>query len=330
MWSGRRRSAKTGRLSSAADPPKLRLAGTLLLRKDLLHDFLLYLDAEGLLALCEAMGHLSEAQDANDQISRTYPILRDNEWWLHLLQAHCHVDFRMFRMHRSVSVPTIGCDALADYLSLRGQLECFARCVQVVKGDLGTITSVEDDQVDCLVFPSSSLFQKPQRGVAGRVHERAGPDLNRIVANLDLRRAARTGTVLCTEGCRSRMKLLVHCVGPMNRQRDANLLLFETYVNALLAAERSHVTCAAVASISTGLHNFPVPQAAHIALSALRDLIRLRPHWNLKVAFVCIDDNVYENFQRARQETSQAFHSTAFAFPCLVRKLSMAEPASES
>ncbi|EGZ22075.1 hypothetical protein PHYSODRAFT_491965 [Phytophthora sojae] len=231
MWSGRRRSAKTGRLSSAADtePPKLRLTGTLLLRKDLLHDFLLYLDADSLLALCTAMGRL----------------------------PHCQVDLDTLQMHRSVSVLTGGCDALADYLSLRAQLECFARCVHVVKGDLETITSVGDEQVDCLVFPASTTYQDPGRGVAGRVHERAGPNLNLLVTNLALRRTAKAGSVLCTVGCDSGVRLLVHCVGPVHAERDADTLLYKAYVNALLAADNNHVKCAAVASISTGLYRFP-------------------------------------------------------------------------
>ncbi|KAG6580114.1 O-acetyl-ADP-ribose deacetylase [Phytophthora cinnamomi] len=110
--------------------------------------------------------------------------------------------------------------------------------------------------------------------------------------------------------------------------RGADSLLYKTYVNALLAADNNHATCAAVASISTGLFHFPVPRAADIALSAVRDLIRLRPHWNLKVVFVRIDDDVYQNFQRARQETSQAFYTTGFAFPRLVKNLSMAEPVT--
>ncbi|KAF1790077.1 hypothetical protein GQ600_21879 [Phytophthora cactorum] len=58
-----------------------------------------------------------------------------------------------------------------------------------------------------------------------------------------------------------------------------------------LALDSNDVQCAAVASISTGLYRFPVPRAADIALSAIRDLIRLRPRWNARVAFVCIDDD---------------------------------------
>ncbi|KAJ8550316.1 hypothetical protein ON010_g10752 [Phytophthora cinnamomi] len=308
MWSGGCRSAKTGRLSSAAVASKLRLAGTLLLRKDLFHDFLLYLDADSLLALCQAMDHLGTARDANGQISTMYPILRDDVWWHHLLQAHCHVDLEAFSVHRSVSALTGGCDALADYLSLRSQIDCFARCIQVIKGDLGTITHVEDEQIDCLVFPASRTYLNPQRGVAGRVHERAGSDLDRAVTNRGLRHAAKAGNVLCTVGCSSGVRLLVHCVGPMAGVRGADSLLYKTYVNALLAADNNHATCAAVASISTGLFHFPVPRAADIALSAVRDLIRLRPHWNLKVVFVRIDDGLPEPPARSSRNQSSFLH----------------------
>ncbi|KAF1777238.1 Macro domain [Phytophthora cactorum] len=284
--SSRRRSAKTGRFASASAPtasaPRAGLAGTLLLRKELLHDFVLYLDAGSLVALCNAM----------NKVSSTSAVLLDTPWWRELLQSHCHMGLE-------------GVNPTRVFRTMRPRRE----------GRLGAITTVGDQQVDCLVFPTSSSYRNPGRGVAGRVHERAGPDLDRAVVNLNLRNYAKVGDVMCTVGCDSGMRRLVHCVG----QR-------ETYVNAFLALDSNDVQCAAVASISTGLYRFPVPRAADIALSAIRDLIRLRPRWNARVAFVCIDDDVYEQFQRAHRETFQAFHTTGFAYPSLVETLSMAEP----
>ncbi|KAG2767258.1 hypothetical protein PC129_g18115 [Phytophthora cactorum] len=317
--SSRRRSAKTGRFSSASAPtasaPRAGLAGTLLLRKELLHDFVLYLDAGSLVALCNAM----------NKVSSTSAVLLDTPWWRELLQSHCHVGLEGVNVHRSVTQVN-GCCELTDYLSLRSQLECFERCVRVVKDDLRAITTVGDQQVDCLVFPTSSSYRNPGRGVAGRVHERAGPDLDRAVVNLNLRNYAKVGDVMCTVGCDSGMRWLVHCVGPTGGMSSSEKLLYKTYVNAFLALDSNDVQCAAVASISTGLYRFPVPRAADIALSAIRDLIRLRPRWNARVAFVCIDDDDYEQFQRAHRETFQAFHTTGFAYPSLVETLSMAEP----
>ncbi|KAF1777270.1 NECAP-1, N-terminal [Phytophthora cactorum] len=143
-----------------------------------------------------------------------------------------------------------------------------------------------------------------RRGVAGRVHERAGPDLDRAVVNLNLRNYAKVGDVMCTVGCDSGMRRLVHCVGQREQRRPVCCCGFHF----------------------NGAVRFPVPRAADIALSAIRDLIRLRPRWNARVAFVCIDDDVYEQFQRAHRETFQAFHTTGFAYPSLVETLSMAEP----
>ncbi|KAL4155576.1 hypothetical protein PRNP1_007684 [Phytophthora ramorum] len=317
MWSGRRRSAKTGRLSSAlgAASPSLSLTKTLLLRKELLDAFVVYIDANSLTALCKAMA----------KVESTRAILLDRELWRHLLQTHCHVDLAHFNVHRSVILRG-GSFVLSDYLSLRSQLERFNRCVQVVEGDLGTVTAVGGQLVECLVFPTSYTYRNPHRGVAGRIHERAGPDLDQAVANIGTRYSAAAGSVKCTVGCGSGMRLLVHCVGPVADHPDSDEVLYKTYVSALLAADSNHVTCAAVASISTGLLRFPVPRAAGIALSAVRDLIRLRPHWSMNVAFICIDQAVYEHFLRARRETVQVFHTAQFAFPHLVKTLSMTEP----
>ncbi|KAF1777257.1 Macro domain [Phytophthora cactorum] len=305
--SSRRRSAKTGRFASASAPtasaPRAGLAGTLLLRKELLHDFVLYLDAGSLVALCNAM----------NKVSSTSAVLLDTPWWRELLQSHCHMGLEGVNVHRSV---TQSAQPTRVFRTMRPRRE----------GRLGAITTVGDQQVDCLVFPTSSSYRNPGRGVAGRVHERAGPDLDRAVVNLNLRNYAKVGDVMCTVGCDSGMRRLVHCVGPTRGMSSSEKLLYKTYVNAFLALDSNDVQCAAVASISTGLYRFPVPRAADIALSAIRDLIRLRPRWNARVAFVCIDDDVYEQFQRAHRETFQAFHTTGFAYPSLVETLSMAEP----
>eukprot|EP00644_Phytophthora_capsici_P017969 jgi/Phyca11/547478/estExt2_Genewise1Plus.C_PHYCAscaffold_250044 len=258
------------------------------------------------------------------QVSCTLVILLDEAWWQELFVAHFAVSLKDFKVHRSVTLAA-GCSELADYLSLRSQRERFERCVRVVKGDLGTITSVGDQPVDCLVFPTSCSFRNPGTGVAGIVHERAGPSLDQAVVKLHLKSNAKPGSAMCTVGCDSGVRVLVHCVGPTPRVTNADKTLYTTYVNAFLAVDNSDVQCAAVASISTGLYRFPVPRAADIALSAIRDLIRLRPSWNSAITFVCIDDDVYENFQRARQETFQAFHMKGIAHKDLVKTLSMAE-----
>ncbi|KAF1790075.1 NECAP-1, N-terminal [Phytophthora cactorum] len=106
--------------------PRAGLAGTLLLRKELLHDFVLYLDAGSLVALCNAM----------NKVSSTSAVLLDTPWWRELLQSHCHMGLEGVNVHRSVTQVN-GCCELTDYLSLRSQLECFERCVRVVKDDLG-------------------------------------------------------------------------------------------------------------------------------------------------------------------------------------------------
>ncbi|KAF4144238.1 Macro domain [Phytophthora infestans] len=148
-------------------------------------------------------------------------------WWRKLQQAHCHVGLEVAKVHRSVT-QVRGCVELTDYLSLRSQLECFERCVSVVKGDLGTITTVGEQQIDCLVFPSSSSFRNPGRGVDGRVHERAGPALDQAVMNLNMRNHPKVGDVMCTVGCDSGMRLLVHCVGPTGGTSNSEKLLYKT------------------------------------------------------------------------------------------------------
>lgn len=277
---------------------------------DLSDELLTYLDSRAIATLCSVL-----------RFSKRVCAVLEDEWrWLMLLRLHCGV-------HRSVdgkgyvpsdgsqdresesplvvapTVKTFGCRALVDFLSLREQLQHLRQNVFVTEGDLGTIKSVHGHTVDCLAFPTSFTFRNPGVGVAARVHERAGPELDMAISARDTSALSwPPASVLCTRGYNSGMTLLAHCAGPSGTMRDRDNLLRKVYTDALrkITDDRG-VACAAFASISTGRMAFPVDRAAAIALQAVRDAI-YRRQFDTKIAFVCFEKQVYRAFLAAQKE----------------------------
>lgn len=289
------------------------LGGVFLQQPQLLGLLLPLLSARDVYALCEAA-----------QVCRAgVAMLLRQPMWSRLLLADCPVAWGAGGIHPAISTMRMklrfDCYDLVNYVNLRRQCDTFRDCVWVVKGDLGAIDTVGGHKVDCLVFPTSTNFRDPRRGVAGSVHARAGPALDKAVTSLgrDGRRAA-PGTVMSTVGFGSGVNLLVHCVGPFGRENKSAELLYKTYVDALWAIHHNDVMCAAVASISTGLKGYRYKDAAPIAVRAVRDMIRCKTGWSAKIVFVCFEQEAYEEFIKAWGKMLDGMHSDGFLFPSVL------------
>lgn len=311
------------RLMRRSIPPPT-FSSTFLQQPQLLGQLLRLLPADDVSALCEA----SEVCRAGAKA------LLDQPMWTRFLVRHCHVDWNAGGILAALNTMPLrlrfACYELVNYLNLRRQLECFRDCVVVVRGDLGLIQRVDGQKVDCLVFPTAATYRDPGVGVATRVHERAGPALDRAVRNVRLQGYAPAGSVMSTVGCESGVQLLVHCVGPFVNTRDADKLLYKTYVDALWAIEHNEVACAAVASVSTGRRGFSYQDAAPIALAAVRDMIRCKPHWRAKIVFVCYEGDAFKEFERARCSALLRLHTDDFPFPEVLTPTSAADGGHDS
>lgn len=247
------------------------------------------------------------------------PILFDEQRWMRLIQEHCDVDLNAnepLQVQHMIKVHA-GCKALVDYLNLRGQLKTFREKVHVIMGDLGQIERIGDQAIDCFVFPTSRIYRNPHVGVSGRIHGRAGPQLDQWIARKLTGNVGHnhTGSILATPGFDTRAHLLVHCVGPYHLEAHRDKLLGTTYVNALFEIQKSAtpIQCAAIASISTGAMGYPVNSAACIAMRAVRDVIRTH-EWLTTLAFVCFDERTYNEFTSAKNEVLKNFHVSALEY----------------
>ncbi|GLD96982.1 hypothetical protein PINS_up005665 [Pythium insidiosum] len=96
------------------------------------------------------------------------------------------------------------------------------------------------------------------------------------------------------------------------------LLLYTTYINAFVALEKNAALhCAAIASISTGNLRFPIDEAATIAMSAVRDMIRSR-RWTKVLAFVCIDSALQRELESAKAAIRSTLFHGGFTYPDVI------------
>ncbi|KDO27935.1 hypothetical protein SPRG_07210 [Saprolegnia parasitica CBS 223.65] len=186
---------------------------------------------------------------------------------------------------------------------------------RIVQGNIETITDVNGQPVDCLVFPTNASLQNAGTGAAAAVFRRAGPALDAHVASL--RMNARESTAVVTPGFAAGVEHLVHCVGPSHHRFDCNPLLYHTYLNAFEHCRRLGVSCIAVASISTGTLGFPLQTATTLALRAYRDFVKTH-RWRATIAFVCFDAQVAAGLQAAKNELLGRFNAHAFQVMAVV------------
>jgi O-acetyl-ADP-ribose deacetylase (regulator of RNase III) len=113
-------------------------------------------------------------------------------------------------------------------------------------------------------------------GVDGAIHRAAGPELLEACRRLH---GAKTGESKMTDafGITTARKI-VHTVGPVYaryRPERAAELLAECYRTSLdLASEYDSI---AFPAISTGVYGYPAPDAARVAVGAIRDWIARHP-----------------------------------------------------
>lgn len=142
--------------------------------------------------------------------------------------------------------------------------------------------------VDAIVNAANSAL-RGGGGVDGAIHRAAGPQL------LDaLRRFAHcpTGSAVITPGFLLPARYVIHAVGPVWRGGKSNEagLLRSAYESSLrLALEAGDVRSIAFPAISTGVYGYPKPEAARIALEAMR---AHEPEYERVVACLFDDESV--------------------------------------
>jgi O-acetyl-ADP-ribose deacetylase (regulator of RNase III) len=134
----------------------------------------------------------------------------------------------------------------------------------VVECVVGDITN--QPGIDAVVNAANASL-RPGGGVAGAIHQAAGPELDQACRSLA---PIRTGEAVITPAFALPNKHVIHCLGPVyGRDELADELLASCYRNALALAEQHQLESMAFPAISTGIFGYPLAEAAGVAMKAV-------------------------------------------------------------
>jgi O-acetyl-ADP-ribose deacetylase len=165
--------------------------------------------------------------------------------------------------------------------------------LEAVQGD---ITNQPD--MKAIVNAANAQLQ-PGGGVAGAIHRTAGPGLEeecRMMAPI------RPGEAVITGGHNLPNPFVIHCLGPVyGMDKPENILLADTYRNALHLADEKQIDSIAFPAISTGAFGYPFEAATDIALQTIIDVIPALEHVKIVrfVLFGDIDFDIYVERMRS-------------------------------
>jgi O-acetyl-ADP-ribose deacetylase (regulator of RNase III) len=159
--------------------------------------------------------------------------------------------------------------------------------VRFVRGD------ITDMATDAIVNAANSSLMGGG-GVDGAIHRKGGP---RILAECKRIRAEQwpdglpTGQAVITSGGNLKAKYVIHTVGPIwcGGDQSEPELLRQTYMSSLRLAASKGLKTVAFPSISTGAYDYPIREAAHVAIKAVRAFLEEEDSLD-EVVFVLFSD----------------------------------------
>jgi len=173
--------------------------------------------------------------------------------------------------------------------------------IRLVQGD---ITKMETDAI--VNAANSSLMGGG--GVDGAIHRRGGPTIleecKRIRAT-EWPQGLPTGKAVITGGGNLKAGHVIHTVGPIWRggNRGEPELLAQAYQNSLKLAVEKGLKTVAFPSISTGAYGYPVRDATHVALEAVKQFLEKEDKLD-EVVFVLFSESALEVYTH---ETEKVF-----------------------
>ncbi|MDZ7742890.1 MAG: macro domain-containing protein [Bacteroidota bacterium] len=161
--------------------------------------------------------------------------------------------------------------------------------LEILQGDI-----IDQQDMDTIVNAANARLL-PGGGVAGAIHQAAGPELAKESEPLG---PIEPGEAVITRAHKLPNKHVIHCLGPVyGRDKPEDKLLANCYRNALKLAEDNGIESIAFPSISTGAFGFPVEEAAEIAIRTITEnLPELKSVKKIRMVLYSRSDKIiYEN-----------------------------------
>ena len=166
--------------------------------------------------------------------------------------------------------------------------------IQMVRGDL-----TKQNDVEAIVNAANSSLLGGG-GVDGAIHRAAGRQLLEECRTLG---GCRTGEAKITKAYNLPCTYVIHTVGPIYRGgSEEPKLLQAAYESSLNIALENHIRTIAFPAISTGVYNYPLNEAAHIAISTVINFQKEHPDSFDFVRFVLFDQRAIDAYYKALEE----------------------------
>jgi O-acetyl-ADP-ribose deacetylase (regulator of RNase III) len=137
--------------------------------------------------------------------------------------------------------------------------------IECVQGDI----SAQADFTAVVNAANAGLV--PGGGVAGAIHQAAGPGLAAECAPLA---PISPGEAVITGGHRLPNRYVIHCLGPVyGKDEPAAGILAACYRSSLRLAEHRKIDSIAFPAISTGIFGYPPEEAAEVAFKTVLDKV---------------------------------------------------------
>ncbi len=160
--------------------------------------------------------------------------------------------------------------------------------IELLEGD---ITELD---VGAIVNPANRALQLGS-GVAGAIRAKGGPA---IQAECDRIGRCPVGGAVVTGGGNLRARYVIHAVGPLGSDPEADERLASACRAALARAEELKLDSVALPAISTGVFGFPVDRAARILIGAAGEFTaaHAKPE---RIVFCLRGAEAFREFERA-------------------------------
>jgi len=164
--------------------------------------------------------------------------------------------------------------------------------VELAEGD------ITDLDVDAVVNAANSALQLGS-GVAGAIRRNGGPS---IQEECDRIGSCPVGGAVVTGGGKLKARHVIHAVGPLGSDPDADEKLASACREALSRAAELELSSVALPALSTGVFGFPLPRAAQILTSTARKFARShdRPE---RIVFCLFGKDAFREFEKALRKT---------------------------
>ena len=158
-------------------------------------------------------------------------------------------------------------------------------------------------QPDCnAIVNAANAALMPGGGVAGAIHQAAGPELADACFPLA---PIKPGQAVITPAFRLPNRWVIHCLGPRyGIDEPAAELLRDCYRNALDLVVEHGLESVAFPAISTGIFSYPLAAAAEQAVRAVCEHQSSQDK-SIHVRFVLFDQTSLQVFQRAYRQHSE-------------------------